>query len=274
VTRRRSVPRGTTDGDLSAAVDAVRGEGTRRPRAAVILGSGLSTFVDGLRDPVELPYDEIPGMLTAAVRGHRGAVYSGELGGKEILVFSGRIHHYEGHPPSDVTFAVRLLAELGTSVLIVTNAAGGIDPGFDVGDLMAVADQISMVTGPRRLDGPTFRMGGAYSERLRRLARESALSLGIGLREGVYLGSLGPTYETPAEIRMARLMGASAVGMSTVSEVQAAHARGLEVAGVSLITNVPLPGRFHETTHSEVLAAGRDGARRLVSLVSEVVKRL
>jgi purine-nucleoside phosphorylase len=159
-------------------------------------------------------------------------------------------------------------------VLVITNASGGIDPGFDVGDLMLISDQIAAVSGSRKLPQSTFRMAGAYSERLKALARRAATDRKIVLREGVYMGSLGPTYETPAEIRMARLMGARAVGMSTVSEVQAAHSRGLDVLGIALLTNVPLPGRFHGTTHEEVLEAGRRGAGALVSLVSNTLERL
>jgi purine-nucleoside phosphorylase len=273
--RRRGKERRAGEGDrVVAAAAAVRHAGVTRRRAAIVLGSGLSSFTEGIRDTIEIPYADVPGMPETAVSGHAGAIYAGALGGSDVLVFSGRVHHYEGRPPDEVTFTVRLVAELEVPILLLTNAAGGIDPGFEVGDLMAVADQISLVAGPRRLTGRPFVMAGAYSERLRRLARTSALSLGIRLREGVYLGSLGPAYETPAEVRMARLIGASAVGMSTVTEAQAAVSRGLEVAGLSLITNIPLPGRFDETTHAEVLAAGREGARRLVSLVSEVVERL
>ncbi|MCK4409279.1 MAG: purine-nucleoside phosphorylase, partial [Candidatus Eisenbacteria sp.] len=240
----------------------------------VVLGSGLSSFADGLGDALVVPYADIPGFPRTAVSGHRGAAVGCTLGGKRTLVLSGRVHHYEGLSPADVTFSVLLAAELGAGVFVITNASGGIDPGFDVGDLMLIRDQIAAVSGPRRLPTGTFRMVGAYSERLRAVARSAADDLKIRLREGIYMGSLGPTYETPAEIRMARLMGASAVGMSTVSEVQAAHSRGLEVMGIALMTNVPLPGRFHGTTHEEVLEAGRRGAGALVSLVSSTLERL
>ena len=263
---------GATGPAGAAALLAARGVG--RSEAAVVLGSGLSAFVEGLDDAVAVPYAEIPGFPLPAVSGHSGAAVACTLGGRRLLVLSGRVHHYEGRSPGDVTFGVRLAAELGASVFIVTNASGGIDPGFDVGDPMLIVDQICAVSGPRRLAGGTFRMGGAYSPRLISHARAAAAELRIPLREGVYLGSLGPTYETPAEIRAARLMGASAVGMSTVTEVQAARSLGLEVLGVALITNVPLPGRFHGTTHEEVLEAGRLGAARLVSLVRGVLERL
>jgi len=267
-------PRDKDSTAVAAAMNLLLDRGLERPDVAVVLGSGLSSFVDGLGDAVVVPYADVPGFPRTAVSGHRGAVVGCTLGGKRTLVFSGRVHHYEGLTPDDVTFGVRLAAQMGAGVLVITNASGGIDPGFDVGNLMLISDQIAAVSGPRRLPQSTFRMGGAYSERLRAVARMAAAELKIVLREGVYMGSLGPTYETPAEIRMARLMGARAVGMSTVSEVQAAHSRGLEVLGIALLTNVPLPGRFHGTTHEEVLEAGRLGAGALVSLVSNTLERL
>jgi purine-nucleoside phosphorylase len=260
--------------DLTRAAGALLERGFRRPEVAVVLGSGLSSFADGVQDALIAPYAEIPGFPHTAVVGHRGAAVGCTLGGRSALVLAGRVHHYEGLRPSHVTFGVRLAAELGAGTLIVTNASGGIDPGFDVGDLMLIADQISVVGGPRRLPPGTFRMAGAYSDRLRAVARAVAADEKLRLREGVYMGSLGPTYETPAEIAMARRMGASAVGMSTVSEVQAARSIGLQVLGVTLITNVPLPGRFVETTHEEVLEAGRRGAGALLSLVKGTLERL
>jgi len=271
--RRPGARKRRTD-EIDAAAEALRSAGVGEPRIAVVLGSGLSTFADGVGDPLVVPYSEIPGMTDTGVSGHRGAVMVGDVGGKRAVVFSGRVHHYEGRPPPDVTFAVRLAALLGVRELVVTNASGGIDPGFDVGDLMLIRDHISLVSGPRRLPGGTVRMGAAYSDGLVGLAREKAAELRIPLREGVYLGQIGPTYETPAEIVLARSIGASAVGMSTVSEVQEAVRAGLEVLGVALITNVPLPGRFEVTTHKEVLEAGREGGTTLLSLVSGVAQAL
>lgn len=258
---------------LAAAVRTLGGEGVRG-EIGVVLGSGLSSFADGLDVARRVPYALIPGVPPPRVTGHRGALLAAGLAGKDVLVLSGRVHHYEGHGPRAVTFGVRLLAALGVGTVIVSNASGGIDPGFDVGDLMLIVDQISMVGGPRRLAGAPFSVVGVYSHRLRRLALREAAETGIALRSGVYMGSLGPTYETPAEIAMARRLGASAVGMSTVSEVQAAARLGLEVLGVALITNVPLPGRFTATTHAEVLEAGAAGGRSLLSLVKGVLERL
>jgi purine-nucleoside phosphorylase len=256
------------------AAEGLAGKGIKPPEVAVVLGSGLSSFADGLTGAVSVPYAEIPGFPRTAVVGHRGTAVGCVIGERRALVLAGRVHHYEGLTPADVTFGVRLAAAMGARSLIVTNASGGLDPGFNVGDLMLITDQISVVGGPRRLPNPTYRMAGAYTERLCGIARATARESGIMLREGVYMGSLGPTYETPAEIRWARLMGASAVGMSTVSEVQEAHARGMDVLGVALITNTPIPGRFHETTHEEVLEAGRKGAGTLLSLVTGTLERL
>ncbi len=260
---------------LAEAARRLEAEGLSGADAAVILGSGLSSFAEGLEVTASVPYSEIPGFPLPRVEGHGGKFVVGTAGGRRVLVFAGRVHYYEGRSYDDVTFAVHLLPHLGVPILMVTNAAGGIDPEFSVGDVMLIADQISLVTGRRRAGaGVPFRMAGAYSNRLRRLLREAARHEGVALREGVYLGSLGPSYETPAEVRLARILGAHAVGMSTVVEVQAAVRAGLEVAGLSLITNVPLPGRFEKTTHSEVLAAGRAGGRVMLSLVSRALTRL
>jgi purine-nucleoside phosphorylase len=262
------------DADAVAAASFLREKGVAEPEACVVLGSGLSSFTDGLGARVTVRYRDTPGFPVPAVAGHSGAAVDCSLGGRSVLVLSGRVHHYEGFTAREVTFGVRLAASLGARVLVITNASGGLDPGFDVGDLMLIVDQVSAVTGPRRLAGRTFRMAGAYSDRLKVAAREAAAEARTPLREGVYMGSLGPTYETPAETGLARLLGASAVGMSTVTEVQAARALGMEVMGIATITNVPLPGRFEKTTHEEVIRAGRAGAARLVSLVTGVLERL
>jgi len=198
----------------------------------------------------------------------------GRLGGVRIAAFSGRVHYYEGRTFDEVTMNVLLAAELGARTLILTNAAGGLDPGFRVGDLMVIADHICLLGGRASFEGRGDRGRPVYAPRLRRLAAEVALARGIPLRSGVYLGSLGPTYETPAEIRMARRIGAHAAGMSTVSEASFGASRGLEVLGLSLITNLATPRSHAETTHGEVLAAGRLGAERLLSLVEGMLERL
>ncbi|MBD3349275.1 MAG: purine-nucleoside phosphorylase [Candidatus Eisenbacteria bacterium] len=263
------------DGDVGEAARRLRERGFGRPMAAVILGSGLSAFSEGLGERLELPYSDVPGTPAPSIEGHGGALIQGLLGGRRVLVYSGRVHYYEGRSYEDVTWQVRLAAALGAETLVITNAAGGIDPGFEVGDIMLIVDQISTVTGRwRPRVRQTFRMAAAYSPGLVELAGREALANGLRVRRGVYMGSLGPSYETPAEIAFARAAGAHAVGMSTVAEVQTAHLLGLPVLGLSLITNVPLPGRFETTTHAEVLEAGRRGAAAMVSLVAAVLHKL
>lgn len=264
-----------TGGDrLAKTAEWLGRRGFGGARLAVVLGSGLSSFLTDLDVRASARFSEVPGFPVPAVGGHEGTIVSCALGGRSALVLSGRVHHYEGRSPDEVTFGVRALCALGVPTLVLTNASGGVDPTFAVGDLMLIADQVSLLGGRRRAPGVTFRMAGAFPPALRALAREAAAESGIALREGVYAGSLGPTYETPAEIAMARALGASAVGMSTVSETAAAAAAGVGVLGLSLITNIPLPGRFTTTTHDEVLEAGRAGAGRLLSLVAGVAERL
>jgi purine-nucleoside phosphorylase len=260
--------------ETTTAARALAERGIPGPQVCIVLGSGLSSFAERLENAVPVPYADIPGFPRPAVSGHTGAAIGCIIGGMTVLVLSGRVHHYEGFSVDQVTFGVRLAAAMGAGRFIVTNASGGLDPAFAVGDLMIIRDQISAVTGPRRMSGPTFRMAGVYSERMSTAALDTAGRMGIRTQEGVYMGSLGPTYETPAEIGLARLLGASAVGMSTVSEVQAAHAAGMEVLGIALITNTPLPGRAEKTTHEEVLEAGKAGASALVSLVTGTLERL
>lgn len=256
------------------AVGRIRALEVASPGVAIVLGSGLSRFADGLSDVVEVPYSNLPGFPRPAVSGHGGTLRIGLLGGVRIVTFSGRVHYYEGRAFDEVTMNVRLAAELGARTLVLTNAAGGLDSGFQVGDLMLITDHICLLGGRAAFEGRGDRGHPIYAPRLRRLAAEVALERGIPLRSGVYLGSLGPTYETPAEIHMARRIGAHAAGMSTVSEASFGASRGLEVLGLSLITNLATPQSHAETTHGEVLAAGRLGAERLLSLVEGVLERL
>lgn len=242
------------------------------PELGVVLGSGLTSFTGGVRAIETWPYEDIPGFPRSTVSGHSGTLILGEVGGKRALIFAGRVHLYEGYAPFDVTFTVRLMARLGASTFVVTNASGGLDPDFNAGELMLITDQLALVTGPRRLPSLPFRMADAYTPRLRELAVEVAREHRIVLRQGVYAGALGPTYETPAEIAMLRRIGASAIGMSTVLEVQTATALGLSSLGVALITNIP--GGPGPTTHKEVLEAGRAGGRALLTVVSGVFERL
>ncbi|MCD4689909.1 purine-nucleoside phosphorylase [bacterium] len=275
MTKRRDGELRTTaaeDARLERATDWFRARGVGRPGIGVVLGSGLTSFTDGVDVTDSWPYDDIPGFPRSTVSGHSGRVLLGRIGRRKTLIFAGRVHLYEGYEPFEVTFIVRLMAKLGVRTFIVTNASGGLDPAFGAGDLMLITDQLSLVSGPRRLPAMSFRMGHAYTARLQEHAVEAAREHGILLRRGVYAGALGPTYETPAEIQMLRRIGASAVGMSTVIEVQTAAALGLGVLGVALITNIP--GGHGPTTHREVLEAGRLGGEALLALVSGVAGRL
>ena len=250
------------------------------PKVAIVLGSGLGGLTRAVSDERRVPYGEIPGFPTTTVVGHSGEFLLGTIEDVPVILQSGRFHLYEGHDPSTVALPVRVFAELGAEVLIVTNAAGGLRQTFRPPTLMLIADHINLMwrnplTGPV-LDGETRwpDMYDLYDPGLRAAARDVARELGIGLQEGVYLGLLGPSYETPAEIRMVQRLGADAVGMSTVPEVIAARARGLEVLGISSITNAGA-GLFQGVLdHEEVLEAGQVLAKDLEALIRGVVTGL
>ena len=247
----------------------------------VVLGSGLGDYVQALEDARMVPYDEIPNFPHPTVAGHAGELWAGTLHGKRVLMMRGRYHAYEGHPLNDVVLPIRVMARLGVKTLILTNAAGAVNVNFAPGDLMLITDFINFsgknpLTGPN-LDafGPRFPdMSRAYDRRLRALAAEVARQRGITLREGVYAWFNGPTYETPAEIRMARVMGADAVGMSTVPETIAAVHAGMEVLGISCLTNMAAGILDEPLSHQEVMETGervRDTFRALVDGVIEAV---
>lgn len=238
--------------------------------AAVVLGSGLSSALDG-NGFKRLPYREFSGMPVSALAGHAGEVLAGMWHGKRVAVFAGRVHLYQGFSAADVTFNVRLAAEAGASTIILTNAAGGLNPSFSAGDIMLLRDHLNL-TGQSPLtasgmENPFIDMLNAYDPQLRELAKASDAAL----REGVYAGVTGPAYETPAEAHYLRTIGADAVGMSTVLETIAARALGMRVLGLSLITNmVGAP----ETTHAEVTAMGHRSAERFATVVDNAIKRL
>jgi purine-nucleoside phosphorylase len=240
----------------------------------VVLGTGLGGLVGRLDESSSIPYSEIPGFPVSTVPGHGGRLWKGRINGTSVLVLQGRFHLYEGYSPEEVCFGVRTLSELGIRGLVLTNAAGGLDPGFSAGELMLITDHINF-TGRNPLCGrnveawgPRFPdMSRAYSARLQSLAREQALALGIGLERGVYLGLSGPCLETPAETRAYRLLGADAVGMSTVTEAIAASHLGLEILGISCLTNINLPDAMRETTLDEVLAQAHASSHKLEQLL-------
>lgn len=267
-----------------------------RPTVGLILGSGLGGLADAVQGAATVDYGSIPGMVPSTVEGHKGRLVLGSLEGRTVAVMQGRLHAYEGYTPQQTTFPVRVLHGLGCDTLVVTNAAGGLNPAFHVGDLMAISDHISLpgmighnpLYGPNDLAlGPRFPdMSGAYDPDLRRLAFQQAARLGFGLHEGVYVMLGGPSYETPAEVRFLRIIGADAVGMSTASEVVVARHGGMRVLGISMISNVipvagaPVVEPAHTSApagllgHEEVLAAGAAAAPRLLALIRAVLAHL
>ena len=253
---------------------------TRAPRVCLVLGSGLGELAREIRDAVVIPYTEIPGFPASTVTGHAGALVAGILNGVEVVAMQGRFHLYEGWAPEAVAVPVRSVAALGAELLLVTNAAGGLRPGMKAGELMVIADHLNL-TGRNPLVGPVQGneerfpdMSEPYDAEVRRVAEAVALELQIPLTEGVYAAVLGPSYETPAEIRMLRMLGADAVGMSTVPEVLAARALGMRVMGISCITNLAAGLGASALSHAEVIAVGAAISDRLASLVRELLPRV
>jgi purine-nucleoside phosphorylase len=266
---------------VSRAVAAVRPrlEG-RQPAVAIVLGSGLGAFADRIGGAIRLPYRDVPGFPLPTVPGHGGELVVGTVAGRTVVAQSGRFHLYEGHDAASCALPARLFAELGIGVLLVTNAAGGVRRSFARGSLMLIADHINL-TFRNPLIGPVLGgeerfpdMSEGYDGGLRRLARDVGREQGIRLEEGVYAGLLGPSYETPAEIRMLERLGADAVGMSTVTEVIAARARGLRCLGISTITNLAAGISPTRLSHEEVLETGARVQAAVSALVEGVVARL
>jgi purine-nucleoside phosphorylase len=255
-----------------------------QPRAAVILGSGLGTLAEAVDDPINIPYGEIPSWPVSTVIGHQGRLVVGRLEGREVVVMQGRVHYYEGYSMAQVTLPVRVFQRLGVEILIVTNAAGAIHPDFKPGDLMLISDHLNLIgmsglsplRGPN-LDelGPRFPdMSRAYDRELLALARQAAQEAGILVREGVYAGLAGPSFETPADLRFLRLIGADAVGMSTVPEVTVARHGGTRVLGISGISNKANLDGNTITSHEEVLEAGQRIVPNLTAVVRGVLRKL
>ncbi len=265
---------------IRAAAEAVAEQlDARGSQVALVLGSGLAAVADRLNTPRSVLYAAIPGFPETTVAGHPGRLLCGRWGGKKVLVFCGRVHGYEGYCAPEVGFGVRVAATLGVGTVIVTNVAGGIDPTFQVGEIVAINDHlnltgVSALTGPNdeRL-GPRFvDMTDTYTPALRTLASQSSVELfGHPLREGVYAGMPGPSYETPAEVRMLKLLGAGLVGMSTIHEVIAARHSGLKILGLSMVAN-PAAGLMESRLrHEDVTAAANAGADRMAKLLDAIV---
>ena len=262
------------------AVSFLRDRLEETPSVALILGSGLGELAERIEGPVRIAYDEIPGFAASTVAGHAGRLVAGRLEGVQVLAFQGRYHAYEGHDPSELATPVRTARGLGAETLIVTCAAGGVNRDFGPGTLMLLSDHLNFMArnplvGPVREGETRFPdMTEPYDEELRRLARDVAREQGVDVAEGVYAAVLGPSYETPAEIRMLERLGADAVGMSTVPEVIAARAGGVRVLGIALITNAAAGISGAPLNHEEVIAAGVEAAERFQGLVRGVLARL
>jgi purine-nucleoside phosphorylase len=262
-------------------VAAIRARTDLRPAVGVVLGSGLGGFADAVEDAVEIPYAEIPGWPATTAVGHSGTLVLGVFGGVPVAVMKGRAHLYEGHPPAKVVFGVRALGRLGVGNLVLTNACGAIDPSLAPGRLVAISDHLNLqgsspLTGPNddKL-GPRFPdMSDAYDPEYRALARDAAARVGLELGEGVYAAWLGPAFETPAEIRMMRALGADLVGMSTVPEVLAARHMGIRCLALSCVTNAAAGVLPEPIDHERVLEVGARAASDLVALLREVIPRL
>ncbi len=248
---------------------------------AVVLGSGLAAVTDQMQDAVGAAYATLPGFPGTTVAGHPGRLVAGIMAGRKTVALCGRVHGYEGYPPAEVAFGVRVVAALGVRTLIVTNASGALDPGLRPGEIVAVSDHLNLtgsspLTGPNdeRL-GPRFvDMTDAYAPGLRAVAARAAADGGRALREAVYAGMAGPSYETPAEVRMLRALGAGLVGMSTVYEVIAARHAGLDVLGLSLVANHAAGVSPRPLSHEEVTRAAAAGAGPLGDLVAAVIRAL
>lgn len=254
--------------------------GARSPRVGIVLGSGLGALSDALAEPVVVPYGEIPGFPAAGVAGHKGELIGGILEGVPVVLQSGRFHLYEGYDALTVALPVRLFGVLGIEILILTNAAGAIRRTFRPPLLMLIADHVNLMWR-NPLIGPVVRgeerfpdMSDPYDGALRGLARAAAREAGVPLEEGVYLGLLGPSYETPAEIRSFERIGADAVGMSTVPEVVTARARGIRCLGISIITNQAAGMSSARLDHEDVLDAGKQMGAQLEAVVRGVLRRL
>ena len=281
----------TTPTDLftqaSAAAYYVCTQTTLVPRVGIILGSGLGAFATQVEDATTIRYADIPHFPQSTVEGHSGNLILGHIAGVPVAVMQGRVHAYEGYAMNQVTFPTRVLGLLGCKTLIVTNAAGGIDPAYGPGSLVAISDHINL-TGTNAALGPNeprfartpgaglrfFDMSTAYSPALLAVAHQAAETLGYKLPEGVYLAVLGPSFETPAEIRAFRTLGATLVGMSTVHEVIIARHMGLEVLGISLVTNSAAGVSAELLNHEEVMEVGRQAESRFTSLITTILPNL
>jgi purine-nucleoside phosphorylase len=251
------------------------------PQIGIILGSGLGGLVQHLEIEEEIPYNTIPHFPVSTTKGHRGALIFGKMNGVDVIVCSGRFHFYEGYSMQEVTFPIQVMKELGIKKLIVSNAAGGMNPSFKVGDIMLIRDHINLfptnpLIGPNNDEmGPRFLdMSEPYSKKMLKVAFCCAKELDINVQCGVYVGVTGPCFETPAEYRMFAIIGGDAVGMSTVPETIAARHLGIEVFGLSVITDLGIVGQVEKVSHNEVLQAANVAGPKMVKLVYEMLPKI
>ncbi len=278
---RRPIPPIDQPERIAALVDGVRRRTDVVPEVGIVLGSGLGGLADDLEDAVAIPFAELPGWPAATAPGHIGRLLLGRLGGRAVVMLQGRFHLYEGNDPGLIVQPMLLFRALGARVVVLTNAAGGLDPSFGPGTLMIMRDHINLtgrnpLIGPNADElGPRFPdMTEAWSPRLRAGLHAAAAAEGVEMREGIYVGLTGPTYETPAEVRMLAALGGDAVGMSTVLECIAARWVGLEVCGVSLVTNAGAGYSGAPLTHEEVLEAGASAGPRLALVIRRFIEDL
>ncbi len=286
---------------LQITADAIRSVVDTKPPVAIILGSGLGGLADQIQSPVVIPFADIPGFGTSAAAGHRGQIVIGRIESTAVVAMAGRFHRYEGWSSDDVAFPVRVMHAIGASHLIVSNAAGGLRPKFRVGDIVVIRDHINLMTGTLSCDSSDFaeslspsspssrsrsllspsatpahfdRPASTYDPSMSAAALESAVEAGFDCYPGTYLATLGPNYETRAEYRMMRRLGADVVGMSTVPEVIAASRLGMRILGLSVVSNVANPDRAVKANHDEVLQAGRVAEVKMGAIVRSILRRI
>ncbi|MFD1885138.1 purine-nucleoside phosphorylase [Paenibacillus wenxiniae] len=270
-----------TQATIQEAAAYIRSKSNITPEVGLILGSGLGVLADLIQDGIAISYSDIPHFPVSTVEGHDGELLLGNIQGRPVVMMKGRFHMYEGYGPEVTAFPVRVMKELGVSSLLVTNAAGGVNTSYQPGDLMVLSDHLNL-TGRNPLIGPNDPALGvrfpdlseAYSRRLRQIFNDTAANQGLNVQEGVYAGLLGPTYETPAEIRMLRTLGADAVGMSTVSETIVARHAGIEVLGISCITNMAAGILDQPLSHDEVMETAERVRDQFLKLVLAIIPQM
>ena len=264
---------------IQETADFLKSKMHTHPETAIILGTGLGSLANEITDKYEIGYETIPNFPVSTVEGHSGKLIFGKLGNKDIMAMQGRFHFYEGYSMKEVTFPIRVMRELGIKTLFVSNAAGGMNPSFEIGDLMIITDHINFfpehpLRGKNIPYGPRFPdMSEAYNQALIRKADEIANEKGIKVQHGIYIGTQGPTYETPAEYKMFRILGADAVGMSTVPEVIVANHCGIQVFGISVITDLGVEGKIVEVTHEDVQKAADAAQPLMTTIMRELINR-